>query len=207
MVNGLTVGDIQSGSSVALAGYRLIGDGQQALANNGIALLLSSLNMPGLWNAGKFTPLSFSATPTNARLSANGNTIVYETSLANSNFELHSYSVASSRDVLLARGGIVPSDQSIYPPVSYFHPSLTFDGKYVAYVLNGQLLLQSTDGLQPISLTSDVDGVIVNSVISGAGNVAFAATSTGRLLRISIATGTLTELIAAVPHLEVLGGA
>ncbi len=204
--NTPVIGDLQSGNTVVLSGYRLIGDGVQVLANGPVALLSLS-NTPGLWKAGQFTPLPFKTAPVHARLNAGGDRIVYETSSASTNFELHSYSAPSGRDILLAIGGAVPSGYLSYQSVSYFHPSLTFDGKYVSYVLDNRLLIQSTDGAEARALTSAADGVVTSSVLSGWGNVAFAATSAGRLLRIDVATGARTELIAPVPHLEVTGGA
>jgi uncharacterized protein (TIGR03437 family) len=81
------------------------------------------------------------------------------------------------------------------------------DGNYVSYILNGRFVVQSTHGGPSATLTDGSDGDVVDAVISGWGNVAFAATSAGRLLRIDVGTGAKAELIAAVPHLEVGFGA
>ena len=199
----LTVGDLESGNAIALDGYGPIGDGRQLLANGPVALLSSGGN-PVLWKAGQVTQLSFTALATHARVNAAGDVIVYESWPVGGNYELHSYSPALGRDTLLATGGPPLAE---YQPNSYFHPWLTFDGQYVSYVLNGRLLVQPTGGSEARTLTSAEDGTVVDQVISGFGNVAFAATDAGRLLRIDVATGAKTELIAAVPHLEVAGGA
>jgi uncharacterized protein (TIGR03437 family) len=140
-------------------------------------------------------------------LDAAADRIVYETALVGANFELRSYSVLSGSDVLLATGGPVPTTNPIYRGNSYFVPSLTLDGKYCAYVLDNRLVVQPTDGSNGTTLTAPSDGPVVNALISGSGNVVFAATSAGRLLRIDVATGDRTELIAAVPQLKVTGGA
>jgi len=182
----LNLGDVAAGTLVKIKGnYNLIGDGRQALANGPVALLMSG--GPVLWTPAQTTPLKFHGIPLNARLNAVADRIVYETAS-----ELHSYSVASGADLLLATGAV--------------QPWITSDGTRVSYILNNQLYVQSTSGGPARALTDASDGVIVDAVISGWGNVAFAATYFGRLLRIDVATGAKAELIAPVPHLQVTFG-
>jgi uncharacterized protein (TIGR03437 family) len=199
----LRIGDVASGIETPLPGYKPIGDAQQSLGNGPVALLDAS-GLPVLWKTGVSTQLSFAAAPTQARVNSTGERIVYETATTGGNFQLRSYSPASGTDILLATGGPVEGD---YQPGSYFHPWLTLDGQFVSYVLGDRLLLQPTDGSAARVLTSLDDGAVIDGVISGFGNLAFAATDAGRLLRIEIASGAKTELVAAVPHLEVTGGA
>ncbi len=205
MISGepLGIGDVASGIETPLPGYQPIGDARQSLGNGPIALLDAS-GMPVLWKAGVTTLLSLAASPTQARIDSAGDRIVYETATTGGNFQLRSYSPASGTDILLATGGPVEGD---YQPGSYFHPWLTLDGQFVSYVLGGRLLLQPADGSAARALTLLEDGAVIDGVISGFGNLAFAATDAGRLLRIDIASGAKTELVAAVPHLEVTGGA
>ena len=186
----ITIVDSSADASTTLTGCNQIGDGRQSLANGGVALL--TCGTPVLWKDGQKRPLTLNATPFNARLDAAADRIVYETGL-----ELHSYSVASGTDLVLAdlvlaTGGV--------------QPWMTSDGTQVSYILNNQLYVQSTSGGPARALTDASDGAIVDAVISGWGNVAFAANSFGRLFRIDVATGAKTELIAPVPHLQVTFG-
>ncbi len=197
----VSIGDFASGTAATLIRYTVIGDGRQALANGPVALLISD-NGPVLWKAGQFIPLTLQRTPTQGRLNSLADTIVYEA--ATTTYELHSYSISSGKDILLASGGKPPT--SYLQPNPFFGPSLTYDGKLVSYLVGGQVTLESTDGTGLRTLTDATDGVITEALISGSGNVIFAVASNGRLLRIDVATGAKTELIAAVPQFSITGG-
>jgi uncharacterized protein (TIGR03437 family) len=192
--------DLTQSSPVTLMRTQPIGDGRQALATGGVALL-SDDKGPLLWNRGSIQRLSFSATPGQARVNTTAQKIVYEGASSSGHYELHSYDVASARDVVIATG------PAISPNIAfYFHSRLTNDGAQVAYLLNNQLMVQGTDGSAARQLTSAPEGVS-DAVISGYGNLAYAVTTSGRLLRIDVASGAETELSAAVPHIQIVGGA
>jgi len=188
--------------------YSVIGDGRQAIANGGIALLSDSQG-PLLWNTGKIQRLSFAAHAVNARLNARASTIVYESIALKGDHELHSYDVATGRDLLLATGSVAANN---FGQTNYFHASLTGDGVLVAYINSGVVLLVArTDSAGVVQRASATDGLseadLSEAVISGFGNVAYMATSSGRLIEIDIASGAQTEIFAAPPHIEVTGGA
>ncbi len=204
----VTIGDIQLGSQVKTTDFGVIGDGRQSLANGPIALLRFGYSgSPILWKAGQITSLDFQRYPYQARLNAVGDRIVYESQSDDGKFDVHSYSVASGRDIVLASGSIALPPKGYPLPTMYSHLSLTLDGGNVLYVLDNRLVVQPTDGGSARILTSAAEDTLVDAVISGSGNVAYAATSTGRLLRVDVGSGEQTELVAAVPHLEVIDGA
>src|SRR5262249_34406829 len=118
---------------------------------------------------------------------------------------LHKLEPATGRDTVLAS---MPTPEDYQPSATlaaYLHPTLTYDGRIVAYALGSDLFLQQTDGAAPRKLLSAPEG-FEDAVISGYGNVVYAATKTGRLLKIEAGSGSVTELSAALPHMEVLGG-
>lgn len=197
--------DLSQGAVVSLAGLSAlpIGDGRQAIANGGTVLLTDSQG-PLLWNQGRVQRLSFSATPIQARLSADSQEIVYEAVSSDFHYELHSYYVPTGRDLILATGPAVSADSSNQNPG--LHPSLTKDGSVVAYALNQQLVVQGTHTLSAFPLLSAADG-ITDVVISGNGNLVYAVTGSDRLLRADVTSGAVTELSAAIPRIQIVDGA
>lgn len=165
--------------------------GNQALANNGIALLADNTG-PFLSNQGQISQLPFRALV--AGISANGKIIVYTNRLG----ELRSYRVASGTDVLLARQG---TD-------AIWHPWLTSDGSRVIFVLNGRLYSENTDGTAQRELAAPQEG-IADDIISGSGNIVYASTTSSRLLQIDIAANRIVEISPPVPvaTTNVYGGA
>jgi uncharacterized protein (TIGR03437 family) len=194
--------DLSKGAVINLSGLSVIGDGRQGIANGG-TILLSDNQGPLLWNQGQIQRLSFSATPTQARLSADPQEIIYEAAPVGGNYELHSYFVATGQDQILATGAGAPADSRNL--TSYFHPSLTNDGFLVAYVLYNQLVVQATHTLGVRQLVLAAEG-FTDLVISGSGNLVYAVTSSDRLLRADVTSGAITELSAAVPHIQIVSG-
>jgi uncharacterized protein (TIGR03437 family) len=197
--------DLSQGAVVSLAGLHAlpIGDGRQGIANGGTVLLSDSQGTL-LWNQGHIQRLSFSATPLQARLSADSQEIVYEGVSEAGNYELHAYDVGTALDYILATGPIVSAGSQSQN--SYFHPSLNKDGSLVAYVRNKQLVVQATHTLGVLSLVSSADG-FTDAVISGNGNVVYAITASDRLLRADTTSGAITVLSAAVPRIQIVDGA
>jgi uncharacterized protein (TIGR03437 family) len=199
--------DLTANSTANLAAYgTVIGDGLQALAAGGVALLRDAQGAL-LWSSGGIRRLQLAGTPNQARLSADGATVVYELAEAGGTWRLRSYDVAGAQDRLLASAK-APAGTPVNPgsTFSLFQPVVTRDGKLVGYISNNQVQVQPTDGSAVLGLTNEPEG-IVRQTISGSGNVVFAATASGRILRIDLPGGTVSQLSAAVPHLEVAGGA
>ena len=200
--NSVAWSDLSKGTVVNLMDLSVIGDGRQSIANGG-TVLLSDGQGALLWNQGHIQRLSFSAAPTQARLSADLQEIVYEAAPAGGNYELHSYHVATGQDLILATGPGAPADSRGLG--SYFHPSLTKDGYLVSHVQNKQVRVQATHTLTVLSLVSSSAG-FTDVVISGNGNVVYAVTGSDRLLRADTTSGAVTELSAAVPRIQIVDG-
>jgi uncharacterized protein (TIGR03437 family) len=195
LVNGLltpVIGDVRSGAETTFKDGSWIGDLRQTILDSQTALVGRSGDIY-LWKGGQFTRLPLPANVRNARLNATAEMVVYETE-SSTELTLRSYSVSSGRDVLLTSE---PYSAAYTPLFS----RVTNDGKYVSYVLNNRLLVQSTDGGPTQALTAVEDGRIVEGTISGNGRVAFATTDFGRLLRIDVATGEKRELIPSQPKI------
>jgi uncharacterized protein (TIGR03437 family) len=195
--------DLSAGAATVLANFQPIGDGRYAVANDGAVLLLGSSAGPVLWRSGAFTPVQFEAPPTCTRLSANDSLIVYESDPSGpGTITLRAHDISTGREIVLISAPTPRDYQPAPTPGAYLHPTLTYDGRMVAYTLGTDLFLQRTDGAAPSKLASAPEG-FQDAVISGFGNVVYASTVTGRLLKIEIGSGSLVELSAAPPHIEV----
>jgi uncharacterized protein (TIGR03437 family) len=115
------------------------------------------------------------------------------------------YTSASSRELRITSPGATSTDLLV--PDGY-SPSMTDDGRQVLYLSNRtgipQAYLINTDGSGDQSLTNEMDGVY-RAVLSGDGTIGYAVTSQGRLLRISVASATVQELIPRTPFFNPLG--
>jgi uncharacterized protein (TIGR03437 family) len=96
-------------------------------------------------------------------------------------------------------------------PEGAWEPSLTADGAWLLFVsranfaarndhLRAQAFLMRTDASDLKQVTRPEDD-ITSAVISGAGNVAYAATQANQLLRIDLQTGAVEELVSLTPEL------
>jgi uncharacterized protein (TIGR03437 family) len=195
--------DFYANTSVVLQNLRAIGDGRYAVADDGTVLFFDSAGAPVRWRSGVSMPLRFAATATQTRLSADALLIVYESDPPTQGvITLRKLELASGRDIVLAS---MPTPDGYPFAATYLHPTLTNDGRTVAYTLGTDLVVQQTDGGAPRRLLSAPEG-FQDAVISGQGNVVYASTKTGRLLKIDAGSGAVTELSAAVPHMEITGG-
>jgi uncharacterized protein (TIGR03437 family) len=195
--------DLSAGAATVLANFQPIGDGRYAAANDGAVLLLGSSAGAVLWRSGVFMPLQFEAPPACARLSANDSLIVYESDPSGpGTITLRAHDISTGREIVLISAPTPRDYQPPPTPSTYLHPTLTYDGRMVAYTLGTDLFIQRTDGAAPSKLASAPEG-FQDAVISGFGNVVYASTVTGRLLKIDIGSGSLVELSAAPPHIEV----
>lgn len=80
-------------------------------------------------------------------------------------------------------------------------PCLSNDGRTVLYMDGGQAFLITTDTSAARRLTNEPAG-IREVVLSGDGQVAYATTGSGRLLRIRVESGVVEELIGQTPILQ-----
>jgi uncharacterized protein (TIGR03437 family) len=195
--------DLAANTSVNLAqAGSAIGDGLQAVASGGAVLLQDAKGALIRTASGSVTRLALAVSPRQARLSADASTVVYEAASAGGEWQLRAYDIAGARDRLLASAGAPP-----YPTAftSVFQPVVTRDGKTVAYLAGGQVLVQGTDGSASRTLIGAPDAFTALT-ISGSGNVAYAATDSGRLVRVDLPGGVVTALLPAIPHLEMVGG-
>ncbi len=195
--------DLRAQTSTVLSNLQPIGDSRYAVADDG-AVLLSGFSVgPVLWRSGVSTPVQLRANATHARLSADDPAIVYESDPPGpGTITLRAHDLSTGREIVLAS---MPTPEDYRPfstPAPYLHPTLTYDGRIVAYTLGMDLFVQRTDGAAPRKLASTPEG-FEDAVISGFGNVVYASTMTGGVLRVDTGSGAVTELSAAVPHMEV----
>lgn len=193
--------DLGAQTSTVLSSFQPIGDGRYAVADDG-TVLVSGLSGPVLWHSGISTPVRFDAAVTHARLSRGASLIVYESGPPGPGMiTLRAHEIATGREVLLASMPRPGDYQPVATPATYLHPTLAYDGRLVAYTLGTDLFVQRTDGGAPRKLASAPEG-FQDAVISGFGNIVYASTTTGRLLKIDTGSGSVTELSSAVPHLQ-----
>ncbi len=184
-----TVQDLQTGNTVQLGLMILpVGDGYQIISDAGGVLLGNNI-----FNAGYVPLLGLSQIPIVERMSADAKRIVYEAYAKDHNV-LILYDVDSNRETVLAQDPPMAQNGAI------FSPWISDDGSLVLYLdspapgLPRQAFVLPTDGSAiPKQLTSEQDG-ISTAVLSGMGNVAYAATATNRIIQIQVASGTVQQI-------------
>jgi uncharacterized protein (TIGR03437 family) len=163
----------------------------RALADNGSAVLSGGILLMGGAIRQYATP-SPQMYFTDATIDASGQTIV-----------LAAHNSVTSRDSLrITTPGMPTTDLFVYDG---YLPSLTDDGRLVVYVSartgTPQGYAIGTDGNGHRALTNEPDG-IAQAIVSGDGAVAYATTLGGRILKISVTSGTVQELLPRTPHLN-----
>jgi uncharacterized protein (TIGR03437 family) len=200
---GTRLVDVAAGVVTPLPEYAAIGDGRQALADDGVVLLAKN-GSPILLRRGGEEALPLSKGAIQARLSRNGAVVVYET-LSGGERQLIAFDVTAGTETLLATVTDPPSPQKAQP----FQPSVSRDGSMVAYVASDgysvQAYLLDTSGGAPRRLTNAAQG-ISSVVLSGFGNLAYAATPDNALFRIDVSSGSADQLTAATPSIGTLLG-
>ena len=207
MINGQLVSsprliDLATGKVTVIANYTWVGD-RQVFADDGSILLQALVTGPPylgqlvLWNPVSPVPLQLSQSlQLVTRLSRNRSNVVYE-AVSAANELLIAYDVASGTETVLATAPpSTPNAFGQYTP--YFSPWITNDGRTILFESqdsNGvpQAFLIQTDGSNLRQLTHVLEGVS-DATLSGYGNIAYAATPQARLVRIDVASGTVTEL-------------
>lgn len=194
--------ELASGAVTDLSRYDIVGDGRQSLADNGVVLLTEKSALY-LWRNGTTVPTGINTIPLAARIDRNAGIIVYETGVSGAAQRLTSFNVVTGRETLLAEGYVSPTAR--------FRPSLSSDGTLVLYLdaqdkdKPAQVFIQLTNGSGKRQLTQEPDG-IVEAVMSGNGNIAYAVTSGGSLLRIDVASGGITQLLSSPPEIRNIVG-
>ena len=109
------------------------------------------------------------------------------------------FTIPSSCELRITSPGAASTDLLV---AAGYSPSMSDDGRQVLYLSNKtgtpQAYLINTDGSGDQSLTNEMDG-LYQAVLSGDGTIAYAVTLGGRLLRISVASAAVQELIPGTP--------
>jgi uncharacterized protein (TIGR03437 family) len=112
--------------------------------------------------------------------------------------------VANTNSLRIASPGV--STTGLLVADGYF-PSMTDDGRQVLFLSartgTPQAYLIAIDGTGGRSLTNEADG-LAEAILSGDGTVAYALTLGGRLLKISVGSGMVQELIPRTPFLYLM---
>ena len=211
LFNTTEVFDRATGQSVRAV--PLVSDGLQAFADGGI-LLASGLNSNSVaiyhandsWVAG--TPVALSAQVLQARLSRNGSTILYtgvnfDKHGSPTVYELIAHDLASGKETVLESFGPSSQFNGIQPGRS-FTPWISDDGRRALYLAPAtpggplQLFVRKTSGGDR-RLIGDLSEGFNAITLSGDGEVAYAATPSGRLLHIDVDSGATSQISGPVP--------
>ncbi|SPE41423.1 conserved exported hypothetical protein [Candidatus Sulfopaludibacter sp. SbA3] len=183
LITGSEVVDLTTGKATTLP-YGFMQRARRQVANDGtVAVVVGSALH--LWRAdgdqvmpaASPSPANYSTDP-QVLLSADGRRVVYQT--ANG---LALYDVSAAAETPLATAPTLWA-------------SISDDASVIAFVSSADSQVWLASPLR--QLTKEPDGII-EVILSGDGRVAYAATSGGRLLRIDVATGGVTELIPTSP--------
>jgi len=207
--------DLSTGAAQPIQGGRVLSPGaRQPLASNGAVLLVDSLSEKRqllLWRQEGLEKLPNSAaTPVEAVIDDRAAKVAYESAGFNTEPKLFLIDVASGRETLLAVGPRPESQEQAFQP--WFLPMLSNDGRLLLYhaldETTGarQVFLARTDGSGRQQLTRAAEG-IAEAILSGNGNLVYAVTRLGRLLRISVSSGQTAELIPRTPLITYVAGA
>jgi len=212
---GNWLNDLSTGAARQIqGGFVLSASARQPLASNGAVLLSDSLSDKRqllLWRQDGVQKLPNSeAIPVEAVIDDRAAIVVYESAGFNTERKLLLIDVASGRETRLALGPRPDSqDQSFQP---WFRPMLSNDGRWLLYTgldeTSGvkQVFLARTDGSGRQQLTREPED-ISEAILSGNGNLVYAVSRLGRLLRISVSSGQTAELIPRTPSVAYLAGA
>lgn len=170
--------DLTSGA-VTVVGPAPAGTGQ-VVANDGSALIQANSGVVLAGPKGNI-PLVPAYPINNVQLSADASRFLYDSYQANVGIRL--LDIASGADTPVTPG----SD-----------PSLAADGHTFSYVNANQVWLGDAFGGAITQLTHEPEG-IAEHVITGDGGKVFAATETGRVLVVDIASGNVTQLLDSAP--------
>jgi hypothetical protein len=139
--------------------------------------------------------------PIDAVIDADAHDIVYSL-IAALNVGVGGLCICGGKSLYLADP--VTGESTLLSPEGY-SPSISDDGQTVLYLSSRsgtpQARLIQTDGSGDHELTSDPLG-ITRAIVSGDASTAYAVTFGGRLLKITVASGEIEELIPRTPYLD-----
>lgn len=85
------------------------------------------------------------------------------------------------------------------PPGNYSSLGISDDGLRVLYLIQNQAWILAAGGGTPQQISNDPKGITV-ATLSGNGKIAYLATGSGRLLKLTVDTGAQTELMGRTPY-------
>jgi uncharacterized protein (TIGR03437 family) len=183
LLTGTELVDLTTGKVVTVP-YAFPQNPRRQVANDGTVAVATGGQLR-LWRSGgEQTLAGASPAPSNylsepqVLLSADGNRVVYQTAKG-----------LALYDRALAMETTLTTNTTLWAAISD-------DASVIAFVNSSDSQVWLAAPLR--QLTQEEDG-IAEVALSGDGRVAFAATSGGRLLRIDVATGAVTELIPRSP--------
>lgn len=170
--------DLVSGSTTLL-GQSTVGDGQ-LVANNGTALVQVGSQTQLVEPSGT-TAITPASPINNVQVAEDAGRIVYDTFRADGGIRV--FDVATGVDRQVTPGSL---------------PRLAEDGRRFSYLNANQVWLGDALSGPVAALTHEPEG-IADQTITGDGTTVFAATYSGRLLSIDIASGKVTQLLDSTP--------
>jgi uncharacterized protein (TIGR03437 family) len=181
--------NVATGEVTTTCGYCLaLATSGRSVANDGTAVFFNGEPWLNVQLGAELRRIPVQSLSSDAVIDAAGSTIVFARYVSAAIRELRITSPDATSTDLLAPDG--------------YAPSMTDDGRQVLYLSNRtgtpQAYLINTDGSGDRNLTNEVDG-IAQAILSGDGTAAYAVTFGGRLLKISVISATVQELIPRTP--------
>jgi sugar lactone lactonase YvrE len=154
--------------------------GRRYVTSDGVALEIGSGELRLVRLSGSLS-LTVEGAPAEAVIDDAGKNILYEI-VSGAGRSLYHLDPATGETRLLA-GASAP-----------MQPCLSDDGRLALFLANAQVFVIATDGSGRRQLTSDPSG-IQEIVFSGDGRVAYAVSGSGRLWRVDVPSGNVTQVI------------
>jgi uncharacterized protein (TIGR03437 family) len=184
----------------------------RVIADNGTAVLINGAAGIGVFNDGTIGPAggelmvlagaaiqqiprpAIEITFADATIDAAGQTILFT----------ERNSITNRRSLRIATPGSPTT--GLFVADGYL-PALTDDGRQVLYLSARtgvpQAYLTGVDGSGDRRVTNEPEGV-AQAIVSGDGTVAYAVTAAARVLKISLNSGNIRELLPQTPHLDLM---
>ncbi len=171
------------------------------VASNGSVIVQQ--NGPALWHAGAVDPIVLTGITSPWGLSDDGSLLLYTSvtigsDMASFSSRLMARNLATGKDIELVAGK--PGELPQFMGVSS-------DGGRVLYRTTvrspeGPAFVVDTSTGRSSALVLPDGELATEGTLSGSGNAVLLVTSTGRIVRIDVAGGTLTQVVAATPYIR-----
>lgn len=190
--------DLTSGESWTLLGTEPsaphIVSSRRIVSDNGLVVGLIFGGDLGVWERGEPRRLTFgSESIESAMIDALGRAVVFV-----SRWPVPYDGYSRLRHVDLVTGALVTVNEEL---PEYSLPSVSNDGMVISFQSGGQLYVVQSDGTGLRKLTEEPDG-IASSVLSGDGRVAYGVTAAGRLIRVDVESGEVSEVLGRTQNLS-----